>query len=202
MSLVAAYAVFTVNYLLYAVFLTDFLVVLLALLGLPPDPTALARLIGTGIGTGLAILAYLLWPTWEGTSAAEKFARLITAQGSYGRALLRAYTRPGRCRGGPARLAAAGRPPRPDRRGGVGGPAGRRARARADEREHGPGAGVGRPPDRAGPDHSRRRRRGSPCHQDHARATRACSRDLDELATGVLEATDQIAAALRQPAGS
>jgi uncharacterized membrane protein YccC len=94
-SLVAAYAVFTVNYLLYAVFLTDFVVVLLALLGLPPDPTAVARLIGTGIGTGLAILAYLLWPTWEGASAAEKFARLITAQGSYARALLRAYTRPG-----------------------------------------------------------------------------------------------------------
>jgi uncharacterized membrane protein YccC len=93
-SLVAAYAVFTVNYLLYAVFLTDFLVVLLALLGLPPDPTAIARLIGTGVGTGLAIIAYLLWPTWEGTSAAEKFARLITAQGTYARALLRAYTRP------------------------------------------------------------------------------------------------------------
>lgn len=94
-SLVAAYAVFTVNYLLYGVFLTDFVVVLLALLGLPPEPTALARLIGTGLGTGLAILAYLLWPTWEGTSAADKFARLFVAQGRYADALLRAYTRPG-----------------------------------------------------------------------------------------------------------
>jgi len=94
-SLLAAYSVFTVNYLLYAVFLTDFVVVLLALLGLPPGPTAIARLIGTGLGTGLAILAYLLWPTWEGTTAAEKFARLISAQGRYARALLRAYTRPG-----------------------------------------------------------------------------------------------------------
>lgn len=94
-SLLAAYAVFAVNYLLYAVFLTDFVVVLLALLGLPPEPTVLARLIGTGIGTGLAILAYLVWPTWEGTSAAEKFARLFLAQGRYASALLRAYTRPG-----------------------------------------------------------------------------------------------------------
>jgi uncharacterized membrane protein YccC len=94
-SLVAAYAVFTVNYLLYAVFLTDFVVVLLALLGLPPEPTALARLVGTGIGTGLAILAYLLWPTWEGTSSAEKFARLFVAQGGYASTLLRLYTRPG-----------------------------------------------------------------------------------------------------------
>ena len=94
-SLFAAYAVFTVNYLLYGVFLTDFVVVLLALLGLPPEPTALARLAGTGIGTGLAILAYLLWPTWESTSAAEKFARLYMAQGRYASALLRAYSRPG-----------------------------------------------------------------------------------------------------------
>ncbi len=93
-SLLAAYAVFTVNYLLYAVFLTDFVVVLLAMLGSPPDPTAEYRLIGTGIGTGLAIIAYLLWPTWESTSATEKFARLLATQGRYASALLRAYTRP------------------------------------------------------------------------------------------------------------
>jgi len=93
-SLVGAYAVFTVNYLLYAVFLTDFVVVLLHLLGLPAGPTAAARLIGTGIGTGLAILAYLLWPTWEGTSAADKLARLFATQGAWARAQLRAYTMP------------------------------------------------------------------------------------------------------------
>jgi uncharacterized membrane protein YccC len=94
-SLLAAYAVFAVNFLVYAVFLTDFVVVLLALLGLPPEPTAIDRLIGTGVGTGLALLAYVLWPTWEGTSASEKFARLFGAQGRYAGALLRAYTRPG-----------------------------------------------------------------------------------------------------------
>jgi uncharacterized membrane protein YccC len=94
-SLLAAYAVFTVNYLLYGVFLTDFVVVLLALLGLPAESTAVARLVGTGVGAVLAIAAYLVWPTWEGTSSAEKFARLFLAQGSYATALLRAYTRPG-----------------------------------------------------------------------------------------------------------
>jgi hypothetical protein len=95
LSLLAAYAVFTVNYLLYAVFLTDFVVVLLALLGLPPGSTVIARLEGTGVGTGLALLAYVLWPTWEGTSASEKFARLFASQGRYASTLLRAYTRPG-----------------------------------------------------------------------------------------------------------
>jgi uncharacterized membrane protein YccC len=93
--LLAAYAVFTVNYLLYAVFLTDFVVVLLDLLGLPPETTAIDRLIGTGVGTGLALLAYVVWPTWEGTSASEKFARLFAAQGSYASAMLRDYTRSG-----------------------------------------------------------------------------------------------------------
>jgi len=93
-SLVAAYAVFTVNYLLYAVFLTDFVVVLLVLLGQPAESTALARLAGTGIGTGLALLAYLFWPTWAGSSASDKLALLLSLQGRYAAALLRAYTRP------------------------------------------------------------------------------------------------------------
>jgi fusaric acid resistance family protein len=99
-SLVAAYAVFTVNYLLYAIFMTDFVVVLLSLLGLPPVQTAVARLIGTGVGTGLALLAYVAWPTWEGSSANEKFARLFEAQGRYASALLRAYSRPDSAAGG------------------------------------------------------------------------------------------------------
>jgi len=94
-SLVASYAVFTVNYLLYAVFLTDFVVVLLAMLGLPADQTALYRLAGTAVGAALALLAYLLWPSWEGSSASEKFAGLFEAQGRYASALLRAYSRPG-----------------------------------------------------------------------------------------------------------
>jgi uncharacterized membrane protein YccC len=94
LSLLAAYAVFTVNYLLFAVFLTDFVVVLLGLLGLPPGPTAIARLAGTGIGTGLALVAYVLWPTWAGSSVSENFARLIQAQGRYAAAMLRCYTRP------------------------------------------------------------------------------------------------------------
>ncbi len=94
-SLLAAYAVFTVNYLLYAVFLTDFVVVLLHLLGLPAEATAIDRLIGTGVGTGLALAAYVVWPTWAGTSASDKFARLFATQGTYASAMLRAYTRSG-----------------------------------------------------------------------------------------------------------
>jgi len=93
-SIYAAYALLTVNYLIFAVFLTDFVVVLLALLGLPADQTAPDRLIGTGLGTGLALLAYILWPTWERTTASEKFARLFLAQTRFSALLLTAYSRP------------------------------------------------------------------------------------------------------------
>ena len=195
-SLLAAYAVFTVNYLLYAVFLTDFVVVLLTLLGLPPEPTALARLIGTAIGTGLAILAYLIWPTWEGTSAAEKFARLFTAQGNYARALLRAYTRLGAVE--PVRLGAlqlAARRARID------------AEASADR--------LAGEPDRAPMTASLARALASAGHRiaqacltlgaavtahQAARSTAADAQlqpGLDQLAAGVAEAAGQIAAALR-----
>jgi uncharacterized membrane protein YccC len=108
-SLYAAYALLTVNYLIFAVFLTDFVVVLLALLGLPADQTAPDRLIGTGLGTGLALLAYILWPTWERTKASEKFARLFLAQTRFAALLLAAYSRPAGdelARARPAKLAA------------------------------------------------------------------------------------------------
>ncbi len=94
LALLAAYAVYTVSYLLMAVFLTDFVVVQLALLGLPPLPTALARLTGICVGTTIALLAYLLWPTWAVRTAGEKFATLFETQGRYATAVLRGYSRP------------------------------------------------------------------------------------------------------------
>jgi uncharacterized membrane protein YccC len=93
-SLAAAYAVFTANFLLLGVFLTDFVVVFLALLGMPADQTALARLAATGVGAAVALIAYVVWPSWEGSSANVKFAVLLEDQGQYAAALLRAYARP------------------------------------------------------------------------------------------------------------
>jgi hypothetical protein len=94
LSLLGAYAVLTVNYLFFAIFLTDYVVVLLALLGLPADQTAVDRLIGTGVGAGLALLAYVLWPTWERTSASEKFARLILTECRFAALLLQGWSDP------------------------------------------------------------------------------------------------------------
>ncbi|HYZ56416.1 MAG TPA: FUSC family protein [Streptosporangiaceae bacterium] len=95
-TMTIAYAVFAVNYLLYAVFLTDFVVILLTLLGQTAGQTAAARLIGTGVGGALALIGYLTWPSWGGESAQQKIARLYEAQGRYASLVLRAFTRPGR----------------------------------------------------------------------------------------------------------
>jgi uncharacterized membrane protein YccC len=93
-SLFAAYSLLAVNYLFFAVFLTDFVVVLLALLGLPADQTAPDRLVGTVLGAGLALLAYILWPTWERTQVNEKFARLLRLQCRFDALMLNTYSRP------------------------------------------------------------------------------------------------------------
>lgn len=94
LTIFAAFALLTVNYLFFSVFLTAFVVIELDLLGLPADQTAPARLIATALGTALALLAFIAWPTWERTTASEKFARLFLAQARFAGLMLRAWSRP------------------------------------------------------------------------------------------------------------
>jgi uncharacterized membrane protein YccC len=93
-AVAAAYALFDVNYLLFSVSLTVFIVVLLDILGLPADATATARLANTAVGAAFAIIAYTLWPTWEGLSAQQKFARLLTSHSRYAICLLQQLAHP------------------------------------------------------------------------------------------------------------
>jgi uncharacterized membrane protein YccC len=94
-SVAAAYALFDVNYVLFSIFLTAYILILLALLGMPALFTAEARIVDTVIGAGLALAAYYLWPTWQGATAQDKFARFIEAHRDYGTALLRELAHPG-----------------------------------------------------------------------------------------------------------
>lgn len=86
-NIAAAYALFDVSYLLFSVFLAAFIMVLLDILGIPAIPTVEARLLDTAIGAALALIAYVAWPTWEGVSAPEKFARLLEPHRAYASAL-------------------------------------------------------------------------------------------------------------------
>jgi uncharacterized membrane protein YccC len=90
----AAYALFDVSFLLTSLSITAFLVMLLDLLGSPVIRTAEARLLDTFIGATLALGAYLAWPTWEGASAQEKFAQMLTAHRAYATALLQQLIHP------------------------------------------------------------------------------------------------------------
>lgn len=90
----AAYALFDLSYLLFSVFLTAYIVVLLDLLGIPAVHTTEARLLNTFIGAVLALAAYRAWPTWEGATAQEKFARLLEGHRDYLTALLRELVYP------------------------------------------------------------------------------------------------------------
>ena len=101
LTMTVAYAVIAVNYLLFAVFLTDFVVTLMALLGETADQTATFRLAGTGIGAVLALIGYLAWPSWEGESAQQKLARLFETQAHSAALVLRAYVRTGQAEGAP-----------------------------------------------------------------------------------------------------
>jgi uncharacterized membrane protein YccC len=103
-AVAAAYAVFQVDYLVYSFFLTVFLVLLLHLVGLNAETTATARLADTAIGAALALVAYVLWPTWHGRTASRIFDRLVEAHTTYATALLRELDAPGE--NGPQRLRA------------------------------------------------------------------------------------------------
>jgi len=104
LTVAAAYALFEVNYLLFSCFLTAYIVILLDILGFPAETTAMARLMDTAIGGALALIAYAAWPTWEGLTAQEKFARLVEAHGRYTTALLHQLAHPRQA--GPAELRA------------------------------------------------------------------------------------------------
>ena len=92
--IVAAYALFDVNYLLFSFFLTAFIVSLLSFLGTSPLATAEARFLDTFIGAAIGLTAYFAWPTWEGAAAKEKFAALLEAHCNYATGLLRAIAYP------------------------------------------------------------------------------------------------------------
>lgn len=79
----AAYLIFDASYLFFSVALTAFVVLLLDALGTPALSTAGDRLVETAIGAALALCAFAVWPTWEGTAANHKLAVLLEAHSAY-----------------------------------------------------------------------------------------------------------------------
>ena len=73
----------TVHYAIAVASLTGMVVLLLAFVGEAPEPTVIARLIDTIIGSAVALAFYAAWPTWEKGRTRETLAEMLRAYGRY-----------------------------------------------------------------------------------------------------------------------
>jgi len=73
----------TVHYGIGVMLLTSLIVVLLTFEGMAPGETMPARALGTSIGSALALLAYVAWPTWERGRVRPALADMLDAYRRY-----------------------------------------------------------------------------------------------------------------------
>lgn len=88
------YAVFQINYAVYTFCVTAYVVFLISLTGAPEKSAILNRLVETSAGGTLAMLSYLVWPTWEAPHTRERLTRLLDIDRVYAQALFDGLANP------------------------------------------------------------------------------------------------------------
>jgi uncharacterized membrane protein YccC len=83
----------TAHYGIAVAALTGTVVVLLSFEGVDPSVAVFDRVLNTALGSGLALLAYVLWPTWERGRARAALADMLDAYADYLHALGRPLRR-------------------------------------------------------------------------------------------------------------
>lgn len=83
------------NYGLLTAKVSAAVVLVIAVTGVAPNQVIVARAINTAAGGMLALVAYILWPTWEREQAGEVFADLLDAYRLYFHSVRSAYLNPG-----------------------------------------------------------------------------------------------------------
>jgi uncharacterized membrane protein YccC len=83
----------TMHYGIGVMLLTGLIVVLLTFEGISPAETMSARAMGTGLGSALALLAYVVWPTWERGRFRGALADMLDAYRRYFLAVLESNSR-------------------------------------------------------------------------------------------------------------
>ncbi|WP_114239250.1 FUSC family protein [Dyella sp. C9] len=86
----------TAHYGIAVAALTGTVVILLSFEGVNSSDAVLDRVINTALGSGMALLAYVLWPTWERGRARAALADMLDAYADYLQALARPERRDGR----------------------------------------------------------------------------------------------------------
>jgi uncharacterized membrane protein YccC len=89
-----AFSVLFVNYALFSVFVTAEVVFLLTFVDPQPLSTVADRALNTVVGGILALLIYLLWPSWESSQVPDNLANRIEAVRHYLAAVLEMYANP------------------------------------------------------------------------------------------------------------
>jgi uncharacterized membrane protein YccC len=83
----------TMHYAIGVMLLTSLIVILLSFEGLAPGETMMARAVGTSIGSALALIAYVVWPTWEARRIWPALAEMVDSYRKYFVAVLEDATR-------------------------------------------------------------------------------------------------------------
>ncbi len=83
------------NYGVFAVMISALVVLLLTINGVSPQEVILARGLNTAVGGVLALLAYLVWPTWERSRVGDNVAALLRAYRKYFSAVAKSYSEKG-----------------------------------------------------------------------------------------------------------
>lgn len=89
-----AFSTFFVNYALYSVFITITAVFLLAFVTPSPLTNVFDRGIDTLLGGSLALLMFLIWPTWEHTQISATIAKHVDTLRNYLIAVMETYIHP------------------------------------------------------------------------------------------------------------
>lgn len=85
---------FRINYAVFAVCLTAYVVFILMLSGVGEMTAATLRGEYTLLGGAFALLLYAVWPTWAGTTARSALAAMLAAHSDYVQALLNGFAAP------------------------------------------------------------------------------------------------------------
>ena len=89
-----AFSTLFANYAVFSTFVTVEVVFLLSLVYPQTFELAASRAIDTTIGGALALLTYLLWPTWEHSQVPEHIAKRLDTLREYFDAVMQAYANP------------------------------------------------------------------------------------------------------------
>ena len=82
------------NYGVFVTALTALVVLMFAVTGVAPSPVIASRAINTVAGGAIALLGYLLWPTWERRQVGEMAARMLDGYRDYFHWVAEAHLKP------------------------------------------------------------------------------------------------------------